>query len=139
MNAAIGPVSSERELQENLNSYFEAHDWIALREQSPKGSRVKADLIVNNKTYGWFGIETKYFTNDGGSKVADVHHQIVPKYRSKKYFTHRINLWVVCPYFSGADVEGDEWQTQRANWRHSYTREFFCRHSCARQSPTTTY
>lgn len=139
MTDVIESVSSETDLQEQLQSYFKMHDWIALREQSPVGvgsqSNVRADLIVNHDTYGWFGVETKYFNSDGGAKVADAHHQIVSKYRSRKYINHRINLWVICPYFSGSGDDSDKWHTQRANWRQSYTREFFCRHGIGFLNP----
>ena len=89
MNDEIGPVSSEAELQRNLKSYFEKHNWLAVREVSPTDSRVKADLIVKHDTYGWFGIETKYFNNDGGGKVADAHHQIISQYRGRRYINDR--------------------------------------------------
>jgi hypothetical protein len=116
VNDEIGPVSSEAELQRKLKSYFEKHNWLAVREVSPTDSRVKADLIVKHDTYGWFGIETKYFNNDGGGKVADAHHQIVSKYRGKRYINDRINLWA-------------------ASWRQQYTRELFCKHGVGYVNP----
>jgi len=135
VNDEIGPVSSEAELQRNLKSYFEKHNWLAVREVSPTDSRVKAELIVKHDTYGWFGIETKYFNNDGGGKVADAHHQIISQYRGKRYINDRINLWAVCPYFSGADSDGDEWHNERASWRQQYTRELFCKHGVGYVNP----
>jgi len=124
---AITDVQSENQFQKELEQYFENHGWIALREVSPHSSNNRADLIVQHDDFGWFGIETKFFDNDGGAKVADAHHQIITKYRGKKYVGNRIDLWCVAPYFSGYDTD-DEWVSNRAQWRRRFTREFFCKH-----------
>lgn len=133
MSETIGSVSSEDQLQEELEEHFEAHGWTAIREVSPHASNLKADLIVEHDSHGWFGIETKYFDGDGGGKVADAHHQIVSKYRGKRYIGNKINLWAICPYFSGFDK--DEWHAQRADWRNDFVRELFCRHGIGYVNP----
>lgn len=122
-----GQLSSEKELQVWLEDYFENHGWTAIREASPHNSNHSADLIVNHAQYGWFGIETKFFDNDGGAKAADAHHQITRKYRGRKYLGHHIDRWAVCPYFkfrncSSADLQRQQYQ------RSTFLREMFCRH-----------
>jgi len=134
MPRAISAVNSENELQERLEQHFERHGWVAIREASPRNSNVRADLIVSHDDYGWFGIETKYFDGDGGGKVADAHHQIVSKYRGKRYIGHRIDLWAICPYFSGWDSD-DDWYKKRAKHRDQLIRELFCRHGVGYANP----
>ena len=134
MSVTIADANSENELQRKLEQHFENHGWVAIREVSPHGSNVKADLIVEHDSYGWFGIETKYFSRDGGAKLADAHHQIVSKYRGRRYIGNRINLWAICPFFTGYD--SDEWHRQRAEWRSDFVREFFCRHGVGYVNPS---
>ena len=131
---AIEDSYTEDTLQNRLEQYFELHGWTAIREVSPHNANVRADLIVNHDEYGWFGIETKFFDGDGGSKAADAHHQIVSKYRGKRYIRNKINLWAICPFFSGRN-SNDEWHQQRANQRNQFTRELFCRHGVGYINP----
>jgi len=123
-----GELESEEELQIWLEDFFEDQGWIAIREVSPRGSDVRADLIVSHDEYGWFGIETKYMRGDGGGKIATAHHQITQKYRGQKYLGEKIDLWVICPYFWGMNSpDYTEKHSQQAS-RATFTREFFCRH-----------
>lgn len=94
-----GALGSEDELQQWLESFFEDNGWTAIREVSPRNSNCRADLIVNHDDYGWYGIETKYIRGACGGSVADAHHKITQKYRGQKYIGHRIDCWLVCPYF----------------------------------------
>lgn len=123
-----GKLDSEEELQTWLESYFEENGWVAIREVSPANSSVRADLIVKHDEYGWIGIETKYFENDGGAKVAQAHHQISRKYRGKKYIGNRINLWAFCPYFHGMNREGIGFKPNQQRLRAEFSREMFCKH-----------
>lgn len=123
-----GVIESEEELQEWLESLFEDSGWTAIREVSPHGADCRADLIVGHDEYGWFGIETKYFRNDGGAKAADAHHQITQKYRGKKYIGRRINCWVVCPYFYCYNTDDYDMKQQQQKMRAEFVRELFCRH-----------
>jgi len=123
-----GEMSSESELQEWLEKFFERNGWTAIREVTPHNSQKRADLIVSHDDYGWFGIETKYMHGDGGRKLAEAHHQITRRYRGRKYINQRIDYWAICPYWWGINspdyVSKHKTQQQRA----TYTREFFGRH-----------
>lgn len=123
-----GRLESEEELQVWLENYFEEHGWTAIREVSPAHSSVRADLIVNHEDYGWIGIETKYFKNDGGAKIAKAHHQITRKYRGKKYIGKRINLWAICPYFHGINSHTHRIKNSQQRLRAKMVREMFCKH-----------
>jgi len=120
MTAFTPDPESEDQMQAQLEAFFENHGWTAIREVSPHHSRIRADLIVESPQYGWFGIETKFWEQDGGAKLADAHEQIVGQYRGRKYIGERIDRWVLFPYFSE--------QSARATWRQQFTRELLCRH-----------
>ncbi|WP_458211021.1 hypothetical protein [Haladaptatus sp. NG-SE-30] len=121
-----GRLDSEEELQEWLKEFFESRGWTAIREVTPHGSNYKADLIVEHEAFGWVGIETKYFRNDGGGKAAKAHHQITRRYRGEKYIGKKIDLWAVCPYFWGINSQDPEYQQDRI--RSVFMREFFGHH-----------
>jgi len=123
-----GVLDSEDALQEWLESAFEDAGWTAIREVSPVGSNYRADLIVQHDDYGWFGVETKYIgSSQGPIDMAKAHHQIVEKYRGRKYINTKIDLWLVCPYikYGTADYSPDDnWRRQK--WNQIYhMRQFF--------------
>jgi len=126
-NRICGQLESEEELQSWLESYFESQGWTAIREVSPHNSSVRADLIVNHDKYGWIGIEAKYFKRDGGAKIAHAHHQIINKYRGKKYLGEKIELWAICPYFYGINRPSGLGANQQ-RLRCRLIREMFCKH-----------
>jgi hypothetical protein len=127
--SGVCPVlDSEDELQEWLESHFEENGWTAIREVQPHGSDYQADLLVNHDRYGWIGIECKYFDHDGGAKIAKAHHQIVSKYRGKKYIkNNRVNLWAIAPYFKGIGATSRYYRNQQ-ELRQTLIREMFCAH-----------
>jgi len=129
MTAFTPEPESEDQMQAQLEAFFENHGWTAIREVSPHHSSDRADLIVGSPQYGWFGIETKFWEQDGGAKLADAHEQIVGQYRGQKYIGERIDRWVLFPYFSGQQRENDDERlSARATWRRQFTRELLCRH-----------
>lgn len=123
-----GRLESEEELQVWLENYFEKHGWTAIREVSPARSSVRADLIVEHDDYGRIGIEAKYFKRDGGAKIAQAHHQIIKKYRGKKFIGKRIDLWAICPYFHGMNSQRATLSTNQQHLRSRLMREMFCKH-----------
>jgi len=133
MTAFTPEPESEDQMQAQLEAFFESHGWTAIREVSPHHSSDRADLIVESPQYGWFGIETKFWEQDGGAKLADAHEQIVGQYRGQKYIGERIDRWVLFPYFNEYHGENarDEWRSERADWRQQFIREMLCRHGVA--------
>lgn len=123
-----GVIESEEELQEWLEDFFEANGWTAIREVSPHSSNYRADLVVKNEEYGWFGIETKYMHLDGGGKIAKAHHQITEQYRGQRYLGEKIDRWVICPYFRGMNSPDYPMKERQEKIRAKFTREFFSRH-----------
>lgn len=117
-----GKIDSEDELQQWLQAAFEDAGWTAIREAAPHWSDYRADLIVEHGEFGWFGIETKYIgSSQGPVDMAKAHHQIVQKYRGKKYIGNKIDLWAVCPYIKYANCqkrpgESDEERRQRKDF-----------------------
>jgi len=100
-----GVLDSEDELQEWLKDAFEEAGWTAIREVSPHSSDYRADLIVEHDRFGWFGIETKFIgTGRGLTNIAKAHHQIIQKYRGRRYIGEKIDLWCVCPYLQNANT-----------------------------------
>lgn len=132
-----GKLESEDELQEWLEAAFEESGWTAIREVSPHSSDYRADLIVEHDEYGWFGIETKFIgSNQGPMDMAKAHHQIVQKYRGRKYIGNRIDLWAVCPYIKFTNCkefpdDGKEDRRQRRRFERekwgkiNHTKAFF--------------
>jgi hypothetical protein len=123
-----GVLESEDELQEWLEAAFEDSGWTAIREVSPVGSDYRADLIVQHDNHGWFGIETKFIGDSQGPiDMAKAHHQIVQKYRGRKYIKNRIDLWLVCPYIKyGEDSTAPNHSWRREKWNQIYhMRQFF--------------
>jgi hypothetical protein len=124
-----GVIESEEELQEWLELTFESAGWTAIREVSPHGSNYQADLIVRDDEFGWFGIETKFVGDSQGPAVmAKAHHQIVEKYRGRKYLNNKIDLWCVCPYIQYANIEhgrgeDDEDRRQRRDYEKMKRRQ----------------
>lgn len=123
----LGWPTSEQEVQDGLEQFFEKMGWTALTEVSPHHSDYRADLIVKSDEYGWFGAEIKYFDTTGASKVADAHHQIVAQYRGKKYLGNRINRWVLIPYFAKRSGPGATTSLPRRDLLQ-FSRELCCRH-----------
>lgn len=126
-NRHLGVVRSEEELQEGLKGLLDSSGWNAQRELSPDGSEYRADLLAEHPDYGVVGIETKFFKNSGGAKAADAHHQIVSKYRGKKYGGQEVNLWVICPYFVGKNG-GSFGRRNQQRTREKVIQEMLCRH-----------
>lgn len=123
-----GEISSEDELQEWLEQFFENNGWTAIREVYPHGSNKRADLIVSHDDFGWFGIETKFMHGDGGRTLAEAHHQITRRYRGRKYIGQQIDRWAVCPYWWGINSSDYVSKHKQQETRATYTREFFGRH-----------
>ena len=118
-----GVINNEDELQEWLESTFEEAGWNAIREVSPHGSDYRADLIVESEKYGWFGIETKFIgDSQGPAEMAKAHHQIVEKYRGKKYIGNKIDLWAVCPYIQYANIDKEEQEEPAGGGSFDYER-----------------
>jgi hypothetical protein len=96
--AELNQITNEFSWQNYLENYFQSHDWNVAREVKPAGKEFRADLLVEHERLGWFGIETK-FANLGGKVIAEAHHQIVKKYRNRRYFGKKIELWVYAPFY----------------------------------------
>lgn len=135
-----GP-KDEKELQSWLAEYCEENGWDVKREVSPSNvsENYRADLIIHKENYGWFGIETKYFDKNGGSWLADAHHQIIAKYRGNTFSGKEIKFWSLCPYFRKLEWVYDEFEDPRSSdptmptpcivdTLSRVSREFFCRH-----------
>jgi len=121
-------INSEDDYQEYLKTKFQWDGWTAAREVSPAGSRYRADLIVHHDNVGWLGIEAKY-TRYGGAKMAEAHHQIVKKYRSKTYLAKKIDLWVYAPFFDKSSLLEQDSQPNTVDLRiDQLTCSFFNRH-----------
>jgi hypothetical protein len=126
-------ISNEFLYQDYLERFFEWYGWNVVREVRPGQTEYRADLLVEHDELGWFGIETKY-TNRGGRKMAEAHHQIVTKYRNKMYFGHRINKWIYAPFYEF--LKQDSYQ----NWMNEQylmglTQDFFQRHGIGFLNP----
>lgn len=117
-----GVIDSEDELQQWLETTFETVGWTAIREVSPHSSNHRADLIVRHDNYGWVGIETKYIKDDV-QKLPEAHHQIIQKYRNRRYIGERIELWAVCPYVERYNTESDETPDYYERRRRSLIRD----------------
>jgi len=120
-------ITNELIFQEYLENYFEWNGWRVVREARPAGSECRADLLVEHDQHGWFGIETK-FTNHGGRKMAEAHHQIITKYMDRTYFGHKIDLWVYAPFYYFYDGTGQPTSFVEVNYLIELTQGFFQRH-----------
>jgi hypothetical protein len=126
-----GVIESEDELQEWLEGAFEDAGWTAIREVSPHGSNLRADLLVQHEEFGWFGVETKFIgKSQGPINLAKAHHQIVQQYRGRRYLGNKIDLWAVCPYIRCAHTTSDEHtRFEERKWSQVNNLQPFFQHS----------
>jgi len=98
----------EDDLKDWLKKKLENNGWKVRREISPKGSQVRADLLIKHEKIGWIGIEAKYLTSlRNGKKIGEALDQILYKYRGEDYLTAgEIDLWAVSPYVENINQTG---------------------------------
>lgn len=122
-----GPLSDETELHVWLRDYFRDNGWTAARDVRSDDSRVRIDLVVDHPTYGRVGVVAPYFGDDAGSDAAAVHHRITRRYRDESVDGERIELWALCPYWTGINGDSKFFRLQQRH-RSNFTREFFAQH-----------
>jgi hypothetical protein len=126
-------ITNESLYQDFLEQYFEWYGWNVVREVRPSQTEYRADLLVEHDEYGWFGIETKY-TNRGGRKMAEAHHQITTKYRGKMYFGHKITNWIYAPFYEFIQNDSyNSWMNEQ--YLMGLAQDFFQRHGVGYLSP----
>ena len=112
---------NEDECQEWLESFFEKKGWTAIREVSPHGESVRADLIVRHEDHGWVGVEVKYLdSSDCGGAIGDAIQQVYNKYHGKKYIGNRINVWCVAPYYRVEHMSHHGQESRTRNFVNSF-------------------
>lgn len=132
---------TEEEFRDALAEIFDQNGWYVETELKSNTSDYRADIIVQKSDYGWFGIETKYFTSDvSGDKLSDAHEQIIGKYQGEKFLNHEVKLWCFAGFFESlrkrslnADCPYETKPAWKSNsvrsepWQF-FIREFFCNH-----------
>jgi hypothetical protein len=132
---------SEDEFRDTLAGIFDRNGWYVETELKSNTSDYRADIIVQKSGYGWFGIETKYFTGEmSGRKLSDAHEQIIGKYQGEKFLNHQVDLWCFAGFYESlrerslnTDRPYETEPAWKSNTVHSepwqfFIREFFCNH-----------
>jgi hypothetical protein len=106
---------TEYQLQEWLESQFEDFGWTAIREVSPRHSRVKCDLLVRPPDDPfWIGVETKLLRSTAqAGRIGRAIQQVLNRYQGKEFLGNRVELWSIAPYFTRQNVEGANRTTER--------------------------
>jgi len=95
-------INSERDMQSWWVEFLRWNRWNVETEVSPRGSRDRADLIIQCYDYPPIGVELKY--EPTGRNMGKALHQINDKYRNQRYPGFgKVNLWAVSVFHNNTN------------------------------------